>query len=119
MYGFLLIAYIVALIIVALVVSEFFPAFAAGGGGAEMGPIGSLFLLGCILCPTAWGYQFPEYLRTHYFFYDQSGPLERLAQIVGGLLMFYITIRGSAVWMLFCLTGIILTAAGAALSYIF
>ncbi len=82
-------------------------------------PLGALFILICLLAPSYCGYMLPEYIRAHYFPYHMPGAFERLSRVAGGGMMFYITLRGLAVWAILCLLGIGIVATGLVLYYIF
>jgi hypothetical protein len=99
MFDPLILAYLLALAIAAWLVSEFFPAPSILNTGHGFGPIGNLFLLICLLTPVAGAFLVPDYLRTSVSPFAEHDWMERVAQLVGPVMVLYIVLRGIVVWV--------------------
>ena len=91
-----LLIYLAALFILAVVVRVLCPPFVLREG-VRFNPVAGLFILGWILYPTFLSILAPIYINQVYFPFSQPDWLERLVQVLAPILTLYITFRG-AVW---------------------
>ena|ERR1700722_1185151 len=105
MLDLVMLAYIAALVLITLLISAYCPAWFLNFDECGLSPFGMLVLFSFIAFPPLGAYLLVDQLRAWVSPYSRVDGLERLTQIIAPILMFYILIRGFAIWFALLLIG--------------
>jgi hypothetical protein len=119
MLDLVMIAYIAALVLIALLMSAYCPAWVANFDECGLSPFGMFVLFSFIASPPLCAYLLVGQLHAWVSPYSPVDRLERLTQIIAPILMFYILIRGFAIWLALLLIGFFGFLAFCLVQYIF
>lgn len=117
MFDITIIIYLVVLFLILIFVDEFCPP-SAFVFNDQMSPISALIMLVWLLSPAVYAIFIPEYFRENFFPYVHQNWIERGSQIVGPLMILYITFRGLLWWARIGIAGIVCYLGYLAVSFV-